>query len=139
MRLDVVDGGAQVGEPRGAQAVVGRCDEVLYVRLVLLEVRVDVGLVDEAGALGLWEDEVEEEAEADVGVEGDPTGEGESLLAWGPLARGKGSLRAGMGGALTHQQRIHSVQDSTRSAQARTTQYMSHGVSSAGSEVLSAL
>jgi hypothetical protein len=33
---------------------------------------VDVFFVDEAGALGLREDEVEEEEEADVGVEGDP-------------------------------------------------------------------
>jgi hypothetical protein len=31
-----------------------------------------VGLVDDAGALGLWQDEVEVEQEAEVGVEGDP-------------------------------------------------------------------
>lgn len=39
----------------------------------------------------------------------------------------------------THQTRNHSVQLSTRRAHASTTQYMSHGVSWAGSEVLSAL
>jgi hypothetical protein len=33
---------------------------------------VDVCLVEDAGALGLWEDEVEEECEADPGVEWDP-------------------------------------------------------------------
>lgn len=32
----------------------------------------DVCLVEDAGALGLWEDEVEEECEADPGVEWDP-------------------------------------------------------------------
>ncbi len=32
----------------------------------------DVGLVEDAGALGLGEDEVEEETEADPGVEWDP-------------------------------------------------------------------
>ena len=57
----------------------------------------DVGLVDEAGALGLREDEVEEEAEADVGVERDPTGEAESLLAWGSLGR-KGGFWGGWEG-----------------------------------------
>lgn len=38
-----------------------------------------------------------------------------------------------------YQTRNHSVQLSTRSAHARTTQYISHGVSWAGSEVLRAL
>lgn len=44
-----------------------------------------------------------------------------------------------MQGQLTHQTRNHSVHDSTSRAQASTTQYISHGVSSAGSDVLSAL
>lgn len=39
----------------------------------------------------------------------------------------------------TYQTRNHSVHDSTRSVHASTTQYMSHGVSCAGSEVLRAL
>lgn len=39
----------------------------------------------------------------------------------------------------THHTRNHSVQLSTKRAHASTTQYMSHGVSCAGSEVLSAL
>lgn len=51
---------------------MGVGDEVLDLALVLGEERVDVGLVEEAGALGLGEDEVEEEDEADVGVERDP-------------------------------------------------------------------
>lgn len=35
---------------------------------------VQAGLVDEARALGLWGDEVEEEEKAEPGVEGDPGG-----------------------------------------------------------------
>lgn len=51
---------------------MGGGDQVLDLRLVVLEVRVDVGGVDDAGALGLREDEVEEEEETDVGVQRDP-------------------------------------------------------------------
>lgn len=53
-------------------AVVGAGDEVVDCELVVVEEGVDVSLVEDAGALGLWEDEVEEKAEADPGVEGDP-------------------------------------------------------------------
>lgn len=53
---------------------MGRGDEVFYLLLVGVQPGLDVGLVDEAGALGLGEDEVEEEEEAEVGVEGDPGG-----------------------------------------------------------------
>lgn len=38
-----------------------------------------------------------------------------------------------------HQYRMNPVQDSNSNAQANTTQYMSHGVRSAGSDVLRAL
>lgn len=51
-----------------------RGDEVLDCAFVVLEPGVDVGCVEDAGALGLREDEVEEEEEADVGVEGNPGG-----------------------------------------------------------------
>ena len=37
---------------------------------------VEAGFVEEACALGLWGDEVEEKEEAEPGVEGDPAGEG---------------------------------------------------------------
>ena len=70
---DVGRYGAEVLCSGGAEAVVGRGDEVFDMGLVAGEVWVDVGLVDEAGALGLGEDEVEEEGEAEVGVEGDPS------------------------------------------------------------------
>lgn len=61
-----------VGDAGGAEALVGRGDEVLDGGFVVLEPGVDVGLVDDARALGLGEDEVEEEEQADVGVKGDP-------------------------------------------------------------------
>jgi len=51
---------------------VGRGDEVLDGLLVVVEVGLEVGLVEDAGALGLGEDEVEVEEEAEVAVEGDP-------------------------------------------------------------------
>lgn len=47
-------------------------DESLYLGLMLREEGVDVGLVEEAGALSLGQDEVGEDEEAEVGVEGDP-------------------------------------------------------------------
>jgi hypothetical protein len=70
--LEQLDGAVEVGDACAAQALVGRGDELFDGGLVLLEARVDVFFVDEAGALGLGEDEVEQEEEADVGVEGDP-------------------------------------------------------------------
>lgn len=72
MGLDVFDGLLEVGEPGLLEALVGRGDEVLDLALVGLEPGVDVGLVDDARALGLGQDEVEEEEEAGEGVEGDP-------------------------------------------------------------------
>lgn len=51
---------------------MGGGDEVLDGGLVLQEIRVDVCLVDDARALGLGEDEVEEEEKTDICVKGDP-------------------------------------------------------------------
>lgn len=51
---------------------MGRGDEDIDVVFVGGEEGVDVVLVDEAGALGLGEDEVGEEEEAEVGIEGEP-------------------------------------------------------------------
>jgi len=42
---------------------------------------VDVGFVEVAGALGLGEDEIEQEEEADVAVEGDPELRNQDMLA----------------------------------------------------------
>lgn len=53
---------------------MGAGDELVDVGLVVLEEGVDALLVDDAGALGLGEDEVEEEEETDVAIEGDPAG-----------------------------------------------------------------
>lgn len=62
----------KVGYSSGFGAVMGRGDEVVDSEFVSLEEGVDVFLVENFGALGLGEDEVEEEDEADPGVEWDP-------------------------------------------------------------------
>lgn len=51
---------------------MGGGDEDIDIVFVGGEEGVDVVLVDEAGALGLGEDEIGEEEEAEVGVEGEP-------------------------------------------------------------------
>lgn len=131
--LEQLDGLLDVGDAGGAEALVGRGDEVLDGGFVVLEPGVDVGLVDDARALGLGEDEVEEEEQADVGVKGNPVVVVVVSARW--ATRGGG----GWCRVTAYHTSSHSVHDSTRSAQARTTQYMSHGVSWAGSEVLRAL
>ena len=47
---------------------MGARDKLVDLGFVLFEVGVDMFLVHDAGALGLGEDEVEEEEESDVGV-----------------------------------------------------------------------
>lgn len=69
---DEVDKAFDVGEAGCFGAVVGGGDEDVDVVFVGGEEGVDVGLVDETGALGLGEDEVGEEEEAQIGVEGEP-------------------------------------------------------------------
>ena len=56
----------------GLRAVVGGGDEIVDCEFVFVEEGVDVCLVEDACALGLGQDEVEEETEADPGVEWDP-------------------------------------------------------------------
>lgn len=51
---------------------MGGGDEDIDIVFVGGEEGVDVVLVDEAGALGLGEDEIGEEEEAEIGVEGEP-------------------------------------------------------------------
>lgn len=70
--LELLDGELEVGDAGGGQALVGARDKVVNLGLVLLEPRVDLVLVYAPGALCLGEDEVEEEEEAEVAVEGDP-------------------------------------------------------------------
>lgn len=62
---------------------MGRGDEVVDVVFVGGEERVDVRLVEEAGPLGLGEDEVGEEEEAEVGVKGEPCGGRDGLVGGG--------------------------------------------------------
>lgn len=66
----------EVGDTCCFETVVGRGDQFLDGGFVFFQSRVDVFLVDVPGALGLGEDEVEEEEEAEVGVEGDPVWDG---------------------------------------------------------------
>lgn len=53
-------------------AVVGAGDEVVDCDFVIVKEGMDVCLVEDASALGLWKDEVEEEAQSDPGVEWNP-------------------------------------------------------------------
>lgn len=87
----------------------------------------NVGLVEEACALGLGQNEVGEEEEAEVGVKRKPRKTRSQIWLW---AIGKEEI---------YHERMNQVQDSAREKQDRTTQYMSHGVNWAGSEVRRAL
>lgn len=71
----------KVRQPGSFEALVSRGDELLYGRLVFFQFGVDVGFVEVAGALGLGEDEIEQETEADVAVEGDPELRNQDMLA----------------------------------------------------------
>jgi hypothetical protein len=62
-------------------AVVGARDEVVDCDFVIVEEGMDVCLVEDASALGLWKDEVEEEAQSDPGVEWNPVDVRISLCA----------------------------------------------------------
>lgn len=93
--------------------------------------------VHEARALRLRQDQVEEEEETQIAVEGDPGGRFRLSDGSRPLPpKGGGGAEEGGG---TDQRRRKEVQDSSRRQQLRTTQYMSQGVSWAGSDVLRAL
>jgi len=62
-------------------AVVGAGDEVVDCDFVIVKEGMDVCLVEDASALGLWKDEVEEEAQSDPGVEWNPADVRISLYA----------------------------------------------------------
>ena len=53
-------------------AVVSRGYEVVDCELIVVEEGVDMLLVEDASALGLWKDEVEEEEKSEPSVEWDP-------------------------------------------------------------------
>jgi len=63
---------SEVGDASLFGTVMSGRYEVIDGEFVVFEKRVDVGLIENAGALALGENEVEEEAEADPGVERDP-------------------------------------------------------------------
>jgi hypothetical protein len=67
-----VDELVEVAETSGGEALVGLADEEVDVRFVFHDEGLNVGVIEEFGALGLGEDEVGEEDEADPGVEGEP-------------------------------------------------------------------
>lgn len=71
-RLDGLYGSLEVGKAGGLEALVGRGDEVIDLRLVLLEEGVNLLFVDYARALGLREDEIEEEEESQVAIKRNP-------------------------------------------------------------------
>jgi hypothetical protein len=70
--FDHFDGLFDVGYACCFRAVVGGGDEVVNCDLVVVKEGMDVCLVQDSSALCLWEDKVEEEAEANPGVEGNP-------------------------------------------------------------------
>lgn len=70
--LEGLNGELQVGDSGGSETVVGACDELVDLGFILFKPRVDLLFVDDARTLGLGEDEVEEEEEANVSVKGNP-------------------------------------------------------------------
>jgi hypothetical protein len=70
--FDKLDGLFEVFDAGCFCAVVGGGDEVVDCKLVVMEEGVEVLLVEDAGALGLRKNEVEEEEEAEPGVEWNP-------------------------------------------------------------------
>lgn len=71
--LEELDGVTEIGDTSSLEAVVCAGDELVDLSLVFFKEGVDFLFIDEAGALGLGEDQVEEEQQADIAVEGDPT------------------------------------------------------------------
>lgn len=70
--LEVFDGLAEIRTSRGLEATVGAGDELIDTVFIVLEERMDLFFVEDAGPLRLGQDEVEEEEESDVSVEGNP-------------------------------------------------------------------
>lgn len=96
--------------------------------------RVNVFEIELRSPLGLWEDEPEQEYSADFVIKWNPKERKISIL------RNKGSRSyTNKRHWDTHQTKIHPVHASTTRKQANTTQYISHGVSCAGSFAFNAL
>lgn len=70
--LHEIDGTFEILQSRSFGTIMGMGDEDLDVRFVVREEWMDVRLVDESSALGLWEYEVGEEEEAEICVEWEP-------------------------------------------------------------------
>lgn len=98
-------------------------DEAFNLTFVLEQERVDVLLVQHAGSLGLGENEVAEEEQAEPAVEGDPILV--ILLAFFFHAGGRERVIAcgwHMGGGMTYQPRMKTVHDSASRTTDKTTQ-----------------
>lgn len=107
---------------------MGRGYEIVDCKFVVVEEGVDMLLIQDTRALGLGEDEVEEEKESEPSVEWDPRIRREVSRASHAIMQ-----------TDAYHARMKPAHDSKSNAQANTTQYISHGVNSAGSEVLRAL
>lgn len=62
----------EILKTKGFGALVGASDKFLDFALMLLEEWVDIFLKEDAGALGLGENKIREEAETDPAIEGEP-------------------------------------------------------------------
>lgn len=118
---------SKICNPSCLYTVVSGGYEVVNGNLVLLKEGVDMLLVKKLGALCLRQYEVEEEEKSKPGIERDPL---DTLVEALPTLVTEG---------LFYHTRMNPTHDSRSNAQASTTQYMSHGVNSAGSDVLRAL
>lgn len=112
------------------------CDEVIDISFVVGKKGVNVGLIELTSTLSLGKNKVREENQSKVCIEGEP-------IWCQRISRDKNTERrldeSEEERKQADQERINQVQDSTREKQDRTTQYMSHGVSCAGSDVRRAL
>lgn len=100
---------------------MGTTDQFLDLPLVVCQERIHIILVEEASTLGLRQDEIAQEEEADPAVEGEPV---EYVLA-DELPRENT--------VTPYHPMINTVHDSTSRITDRTTQYISHGASWEGS------
>jgi hypothetical protein len=132
MLLDQLNELFEICDSSSFSTLVGGGYKVIDRTFVILEERVDMGLVEYFGTLCLWEDEIEEKGEADPRVKRYPAERKHGQWEIRDRPRGSTEERA-------YQNKINPNQDSTSKAEASTTQYISHGLKRAGSEVLRAL
>lgn len=78
---DKVDGHVEVLQAQYLGAFMSMTDHVLNLPFVMCQEWIHIVLVKEAGALGLWEDEIAHEEKADPAIEREPVCEERDLLA----------------------------------------------------------